>query len=95
MLDKVIGEGEFGRVMSGRLLEKSLASGTFETTFIIHPRDHPFKMSAYLRGEGCPLGPMVKRSHYIRIKNPLHKHFAEMPMIGGVGVKNRENLLTS
>ena len=37
MLDKVIGEGEFGRVMSGRLLEKSLASGTFETTFIIHP----------------------------------------------------------
>ena len=38
MLDKVIGEGEFGRVMSGRLLEKSLASGTFETTFIIHPK---------------------------------------------------------
>ena len=37
MLDKVIGEGEFGRVMSGRLLEKSLASGTFETTFIIQP----------------------------------------------------------
>ena len=28
MLDEIIGEGEFGRVMSGRLLEKSLASGT-------------------------------------------------------------------
>ena len=27
MLDQVIGEGEFGRVMSGRLVEKSLASG--------------------------------------------------------------------
>ena len=35
------------------------------------------------------------RSQYIRIKNPLHKHFAGMPMVGGVGVKNRENLPTS
>ena len=43
--------------------------------------DHPFKTSACLRGEdGCPLVPMVKRSQHIRIKNPLHKHFAGMPM---------------
>ena len=49
-------------------------------------RDHPFNMSACLRGEGYP------RSQYIRVKNPLYKHFAGMPM---VGVKNRENLLTS
>ena len=27
-------------------------------------------------GEGCPHGPMVKRSQYIRFKNPLHKHFS-------------------
>ena len=45
-----------------------------------HPfRDHPFKTSACLRGEGCPHVPMVKRSQYIRIKKPLHKHFAGMP----------------
>ena len=43
-------------------------------------------------GKGCPHVPMVKRSQYIRIKNPLHKHFAGMPM---VGVKNRENLPSS
>ena len=36
-----------------------------------------------LRGEGCPHAPMVKRSQYIRIENPLHKHFAGMPMVGG------------
>ena len=46
-------------------------------------RDHPFKMSAFLRGEGCPHGLEVKRSQYIRIKIPLHKHFAGMPMVGG------------
>ena len=46
-------------------------------------RDHPFKTSTCLRGEGCPHGPMVERSQYIRIKNPLHKHFAGMPMVGG------------
>ena len=46
-------------------------------------RYHPFKTSACLRGEGCPQGPMVKRSQYIRIKNPLHKHFAGMLMVGG------------
>ena len=46
-------------------------------------RDHPFKTSACLRGgEGCPHGPMVERSQYIRIKNPLHKHFVVMPMVG-------------
>ena len=36
-----------------------------------------------LGGEGYPHVPMVKRSQYIRIKNPLHKHFAGMPMVGG------------
>ena len=36
-----------------------------------------------LEGEGCPHVPMVKKSQYIRIKNPLHKHFAGMPMVGG------------
>ena len=35
---------------------------------------------------------MVQRSLYIRIKNPLHKHFAGMPMQWGVGVKNRKNI---
>ena len=45
--------------------------------------DHPFKTSACLRGEGCPHVPMVQRSQYIRIKNPLHKHFAGMPIVGG------------
>ena len=45
--------------------------------------DHPFKTSTCLGGEGCPHVPMVKWSQYIRIKNPLHKHFAGMPMVGG------------
>ena len=36
-----------------------------------------------LGGEGCPHVPMVKRSQHIRIKNPLHKHFSGMPMVGG------------
>ena len=36
----------------------------------------------FLGGEGCPHVPMVERSQYIRIKNPLHKHFAGMPMVG-------------
>ena len=52
----------------------------------------------HVLGEGCPHGPMVKRSQYIRIKNPLHKHFAGMPMVcsgRGVGVENREKLPTS
>ena len=40
-----------------------------------------------LGGEECPLVPMVKRSQYKRIKNPLHKHIAEMPMVGGQGSK--------
>ena len=49
-------------------------------------RDHSFKMSACVRGGGvspCADGPKVQRSQYIRIKNPLHKHFAGMPMVGG------------
>ena len=32
-------------------------------------RDHPFKTSACIRGEGCPHVPMVKRLQYIRIKS--------------------------
>ena len=44
-----------------------------------------------LLGEGYPHVPMVKRSQYIRIENPIHKHFAGMPM---VGVKNCKNLPT-
>ena len=36
-----------------------------------------------LGGEGYPHVLMVQRSQYIRIKNPLHKHFAGMPMVGG------------
>ena len=42
-------------------------------------RDHPFKTSACLRGGRVSKG----HSLYIRIKNPLHKHFAGMPMVGG------------
>ena len=41
-----------------------------------------------LGGEGYPHVPMVKRSQYIRIKNPLHKHFCGMPMVGGRGQKS-------
>ena len=40
-----------------------------------------------LGGEGYPHMPMVQRSQYIRIKNPLHKHFAGMPMVRGKGSK--------
>ena len=32
--------------------------------------------------EVCPDVPMVQRSQYIRIKNPLHKHVAGMPLVG-------------
>ena len=60
------------------------------------PWDHSFKTSACLGGEWFPHVRMVQRSQYIRIKNPLHKHFAVMPMVGGyLVVKNRENLPTS
>ena len=45
--------------------------------------DHPFKTSACLRGGGVSPCADVKSSQYIRIKNPLHKHFAGMPMVGG------------
>ena len=44
---------------------------------------HNLRNLMCLRGEGCPHVPMVQRSQYIRIKNPLHKHFAGMPMVGG------------
>ena len=53
-------------------------------------RDHSFKTSACLRGEGCPHVPIIQRSQYIRIKNPLHKRFAGIPMVG-VGVKIVKN----
>ena len=46
--------------------------------------DHSFKTSACLREEGCPLVPMVLISQYIRIKNPLHKHFAGMPKFANI-----------
>ena len=59
----------------------------FKNSRDIWLRDHPFKMLACLRGEGCPHVPMVQRSQYIRIKNPLHKHIAGMPMVGGQGSK--------
>ena len=79
-----------------------LKSSTIYSNFVTHcvvivigVGDHPFKTSACLWGKGCPHGPMVKRSQYIRIKNPLHKHFAGMPMVGGLGVKNCKNLPTS
>ena len=44
-----------------------------------------------LGGEGYPHVPTVKRSQYIRIENPLHKHFAGMPMVGGEGSKIVKN----
>ena len=54
--------------------------------------DHPFKTSACLReGEGCPHGRMVKRLQYIRIKNPLHKHFAGMLTVMAVRVVEFSN----
>ena len=46
-------------------------------------------ISVTFRGEGYPHVPMVKRSQYIGIKNPLHKHGR------GAGGKNRKNLPTS
>ena len=49
-------------------------------------RDHPFKTSACLRGEGCPHVPM----HHDGQKVTVHKDqkfpsqaFAGMPMVGG------------
>ena len=59
-------------VIQGNLARTKVTLGT------IHLRSRHV-----LGGEGCPHVPMVKMSQYIRIKNPLHKHFAGMPMIGG------------
>ena len=61
-------------------ISKILIHPDFQVKIVL--RDHPFKTSACLRAEGCSHGPMVKRSQYIRIKNPFHKHFAGMPMVG-------------
>ena len=60
------------------LISDSLGSVIHNVQGTIHLR-----RQHVLGGEGCPHGPMVKRSQYIRIKNPLHKHFAGMPMVGG------------
>ena len=46
------------------------------------------RLQHVLGGEGYPHVQMVKRSQYIRIKNPLHKHFDGMPMVGGRGQKS-------
>ena len=64
-----------------KLVEERTAD--LKKVIAIFLRDHPFKTSACLRGEGCPHGPMVKRSQYKWIKNPLQKHFDGMPMLGG------------
>ena len=82
----------FLRPSNFSISERGLLPLWWEILSAVAIRDHPFKMSARLRGEGCPHVPMVKRSKYVRIKNPLHKRFAGMPMVGGVGVNNRENL---
>ena len=70
------------------LFPKSKQSQNFVLLAKNPPRDNSFKISACLRGDGYPHVPMVKRSQYIRIKNPLHKHFAGMPMVGGRGQKS-------
>ena len=46
-------------------------------------RGHPFKTSACIRWEGVSTCADDRTSSYIRVKNPLHKHFAGMPMVGG------------
>ena len=65
-------------------ISKILIHSDFQVKIVL--RDHPFKTSVL--GEGCFHGPMVKSSQYIRIKNPLNKHFAGMPMVGGRGQKS-------
>ena len=47
-------------------------------------RDHPLKTSAYFRGVGVKNGPNLSMNNR-----------KKLPMGGGVGVENRENLPTS
>ena len=65
--------------MTGRNISREILSNldfsTLQQGTIHLRRQH------VLGGEGCPHVPMVERSQYI--KNPLHKQFAGMPMVGG------------
>ena len=79
----------FGFDVHLKLVRKNMLKNMFTSLLMILGTIHLRRQYGW---EGCPHLPMVKRSQYIRIKNPLHKHFAGMPM---VGVKNRENLPTS
>ena len=78
----IIGEllSNYGE-MTGRNVSREILSNldfsTLQQGTIHLRRQH------VLGGEGCPHVPMVERSQYIRIKNPLHKHFPGMPMVGG------------
>ena len=54
----------------------------FINLLVILVRDLHLRLQHVLGGEGCPHGPIFKRSQYIRIKNPLHKHFAGIAMVG-------------
>ena len=68
-----------------RDLEYYVIISNFGTLGTIHLR-----RQHVLGGRGVPMGQWSKgQSTYLRTKNPLHKHFAGMPM-----VKNRENLPT-
>ena len=73
-LGKIIGAGAAARIEQKlQLLEQVIYQlGT------IHLR-----CQHVLGGEGCPHVPTFKRSQYIRIKNPIHKNFAGMSMVGG------------
>ena len=51
--------------------------------------------SACLRGGGVSPCDDGQKVTVHKDQSPLHKHFAGMPIVGGIGVKNRENLLTS
>jgi hypothetical protein len=50
---------------------------------LIHLGTIHLRRQHVLGGEGFPHVLMVKRSQYIRMENPLHKHFAGMAMVGG------------
>ena len=83
----IIGEllSNYGE-MTGRNVSREILSNldfsTLQQGTIHLRRQH------VLGGEGCPHVPMVERSQYIRIKNPLQKHFAGIPMVGGRGQKS-------
>ena len=60
-------------------------------------RDHPFKTSACLMGEGVSPCANGQKVTIHKDQKYLHKHFAGVPIMvcRGVGVKNRKNLPTS